>query len=132
MARALVYNERQSDGGWRPTAVFLGTPARIDARALPGDARRDAWLAAQLAQSSKPVLPDGSDGTWEDWIGKAVDMFANGHDSWAIEVVPELTVERLFVREVLDAKPRSMTPPNLRPSEEPPADLGGYKTVKPA
>lgn len=132
MARALVYLERQADTGFKPTAVFLGTPARVDAKALPGDSRRDAWVAAQLEQRSLPVMNDGTDGTWEDWIGKAVDMFANGHDSWAIEVTPEVTVERLYTREVLGAKPRAMAPDNLRPSDEPPADLGGYKKVRPA
>lgn len=132
MARALVYLERQSDTSWKPTCVFLGTPTRVDARALPGDSRRDAWLAAQLAQRSLPIGADGADGDWEDWIGRAVSMFANGHDSWAIEVEPEVTVERLFTREVLGAKPRTMAPPNLRPSDVPPEDLGGYKKVRPA
>jgi hypothetical protein len=124
MARAFVVSERQPDTTWKPTVAFLATPTRLDAKALPGDARRSAWLAAILAGAQKGA------GTWEQWVDEGVNGIANGHDLWAVEVEPELTLEALYQREVLGMTPTPMSPPSLTPSTEVP-ELGGYRKVKP-
>ncbi len=133
MARALVTQERQPDGGWKPTIVWLATRDGIEAKALPGDARRENWKNAILSDAKRPRRDPFSNetGTWEDWIDWAANALANGHDSWAIEVEPELTLKALYEREILQVEPSPMTPPNLRPSTVVPEGLGGYKKVEP-
>lgn len=132
MARALVTYERQADGGWRPTVAWLGTPKRLDARALPGDGARDAWMAGVLAQAHPPYLDSGEQGTWEDWIGWALNALANAHDTWATEVQPAPTVDAIYVREILEAPAQRLSPARIEPSAVVPEGLEGYRKVKPA
>ena len=133
MARALVTFERTGDGGWRPAAVWLASKDRLEAKALPGDSRRENWKNALLRDAQRPRPNNMSEerGTWEDWIDWALNALANGHDSWAIEVEPELTLKALYEREILQVEPQPMTPPNLRPSTEVPEGLSGYRKVEP-
>lgn len=134
MARALVVHERTPDGGWRPVTVFLGVPNRLMGRTLPGSASRSAGLAYILANAVRPNLDESGvtnqPGSWEDWIGGARNTLANGHDSWATEVDPELTIEALYKREVVGGSVTIATPDNIKPTDLVP-DLGGYKTVRP-
>lgn len=133
MPRALVSFERRPDGGWRPTTVWLATARKVEAKALPGDARRQNWMNAILRDAVVPRTDPFAEetGTWEDWIEWAKNALANGHDTWAVEVEPELTVDALYQREILDTTPKPMTAPNLRPSAEIPQNLGGYRKVEP-
>lgn len=133
MARALVTYERQADGGFKPTIVWLATRDRIEAKELPGDANRTNYKNAILKDAQRPRRdPNSAErGTWEDWIDWAADALGNGHTSWAIEVEPELTVKALYEREILNITPAPMTPPNLRPSTEVPEGLSGYRKVEP-
>lgn len=113
--------------------VWLATRDRIEAKELPGDARRTNWKNAILRDASRPRRDGMSEerGTWEDWIDWALNALANGHTSWAVEVVPELTIKALYEREILDVTPTPMTTPNLRPSTEVPTGLAGYRKVEP-
>jgi hypothetical protein len=129
----MVVQERQTDGSFKPTMVFQGTPQRVDWKALPGDVRRETFATAALAQASRPYKADGvTVGTWEDWIDWAAYAFSNGYTMWCVMVEPEATVEQTFNREVLHVQPKPMTPANLRPTDVIPESLGGYKKVKPA
>ena len=66
---------------------------------------------------ASPPLVGSKEGSWEDWIGWAAGALANGHDTWASEVAPELTVEQLYDREILKRAPRELGGPReLRPS----------------
>ena len=104
MAWALLLFERQSDGSWLPTTVILATPERLRGRCAPGDPNRDARLASILQNALPPRINDQTEerGTWEDWIDWGVYNLANGHTTWATEVVPTLTVDELYQREVAD------------------------------
>lgn len=132
MARAMVIQERQSDGSFRPGSVFQATPRRLEYRALAGDIRRENWCRAVKEQSSPPHMPDGSDGTWEDWIGWAISAFSNGFSTWCNEVEPEVTIEQTFQREVIGVKPKPLTAPDTQPNDVIPESLSGYKKVRPA
>jgi len=106
MSRAMVCFERQPDASWKPVAVFLATADRLEGQTLPGDPDREAWLQHLLLHAVPPRTPDGSArGTWEDWIGWALDRFANGHTTWTAETVPTETVEGLYQREVVEPAP---------------------------
>ncbi len=102
MARAMLIFERQNDTSWVPTIVILATPERLQGRALPGNPDRDARLARYLSDALPPRINDDTDerGTYEDWISWALNACANGMTSWATEVVPTLTVDELYGREV--------------------------------
>jgi hypothetical protein len=104
MAQAMLIFERQNDTSWVPTIVILATPEHLQGRALPGSPDRDARLARYLSDALPPRINDDTDerGTYEDWISWALNACANGMTSWATEVVPTLTVDELFQREVLD------------------------------
>ena len=133
MARALVTYERTPDGGFKPTIVWLATRNLIEAKELPGDARRTNYKNAILKDAQRPRRDPFSQerGTWEDWIDWAMNALGNGHTTWAIEVEPELTVKALYEREILNVEPTPMSPPNLRPATVIPEDLGGYRKVEP-
>lgn len=120
--------------------VFLGTTRRLQGKTLPGDAERDQWLAAMLANAEPPLLSDDGSterGTYEDWIGWAVGdnrrgwpgALGNGHDTWATEVKPEMSVQQLYEREVLSIEPKPLARPELRPTTEAPTNLGGYRKI---
>lgn len=126
MARAMVISERQGDTSWKPTVVVLATRVRLDARALSGDTRRDAWVANMLDIAKR--APGQS---WEDWIDAGVYAYANGHDLWADEVEPETTIAALFQREILGAEPAPITPPGVQPSDTLP-ELGDFEKVIPS
>jgi hypothetical protein len=134
MPRALVFFERDVDASWRPTMVFLGTSTRLEGRALPGSANRTARLNFILTNAVRPNLDASATtdqpGTWEDWIGRAVQDLANGHDTWATEVTPEPSIDALYRREVVGGEVTLATPERLAPTEVIP-DLTGYKDVKP-
>ena len=104
MSRAMLLFERQADASWLPTTVILATPKRLQGKALPGNADRDARLARILTDSLPPWVNDQTEerGTYEDWIDWGVYNLANGHTTWATEVVSEVTVDALYQREVLD------------------------------
>jgi hypothetical protein len=99
--------EWQNDTSWMPTIVILATPERLQGRALPGNPDRDARRARYLSDALPPRINDDTDerGTYEDWISWALNACANGHTTWATEVVPTRTVDELFGREVLDVIP---------------------------
>lgn len=132
MARAIVWHHRQGDGSWKPVGVFLGTRHRLDGRVLPGDSDRSKWFESILGDAQRPQREpyDPTRGTWEDWIGWALSNHTNGHDSMMVEVEPETTAEATYQRYVLGMKPSPLTPPNLRPTTEVPAGLGGVKAEK--
>lgn len=143
MSRACVRFARQDDGSWKPVTVFLGTTRALQGKTLPGDPDRSGWLDAILASAEPPLLSDDGSaerGTFEDWIGWAVGddargwpgALGNGHDTWVVEVKPELSIDQLYQREVLGNEPQGITRPELRPTTEPPTDLGGYKKVRAA
>jgi hypothetical protein len=136
----MVRFARQGDGSWKPVTVFLATRARLQGRTLPGDPERDLWLAGVLTGARPPLVADGARerGTYEDWIGWAVGdeargwpgALGNGHDTWATEVKPELTIGQLYDREVLQIEPRALTRPDLKPTTEIAPDLlGGRKRL---
>jgi hypothetical protein len=89
-------------------------------------------MQAILADASRPRGDYDTTGTWEDWVGWAANAFSNGHDSWAIEVEPELTLDALYEREVLNTTPTPITQPDVQPQTIVPTDFGGYKRVRPA
>jgi len=105
LPRAMLLFERQADTSWLPTTVILATPKRLQGNCLPGDPDRDARLAMLLRDARPPGLNEHTEehGTFEDWIGWAVNALANGHTTWATEVVPTAPVEALYEREVLGA-----------------------------
>lgn len=133
MARAMVTFERQADGGWKPTIVWLVTRHGIEAKDLPGDANRRNYKMTVLKDAQRPRRdPDSVErGTWEDWVDWALNALGNGYTSWAIEVEPEPTVRALYEREILDVTPTpNRTPPgpssrvpegNQRPRMSPPS-----------
>jgi hypothetical protein len=102
MARAMLLFERQSDASWLPTTVILATPKRLQGKCLPGSPDRDARLASIITNALPPRLSNSTEerGTFEDWVTWGVYNLANGHSSWATEVVPTQTVEALYRREV--------------------------------
>lgn len=136
----MVRFARQGDGSWKPVTVFLATPKRLQGRTLPGDPDRQRWLDGVLAGARPPLLRDGSRerGTFEDWIAWAVGdqergfpgALGNGHDTWATEVKPEITITALYEREVLSTTPGPLTRPELRSTADIPAGLlGGVKQI---
>ena len=109
MSRAMLLFERQADASWLPTTVILATPKRLQGKALPGNADRDARLARILTDSLPPWVNDQTEerGTYEDWIDWGVYNLANGHTTWTTEVKPTATVEALYQREVVGDRPDS-------------------------
>jgi hypothetical protein len=105
MARAMLLFERQADSSWLPTTVILATPKRLQGKCLPGSPDRDARLAMLIRDAGPPRINDQTEerGTFDDWIGWAVNALANGHTTWVTEVVPSAPVEALYEREVLGA-----------------------------
>jgi len=97
--------ERQADASWMPTTVILATPKRLQGKCLPGSPDRDARLAMLLSEAVPPRINEHTDerGTFLDWVDWAVNALANGHTTWATEVVPTAPVEALYEREVLGA-----------------------------
>lgn len=131
MPRAMLLFERQADASWMPTTVILATPKRLQGKCLPGSPTRDERLTSILQNALPPRINDQTEerGTFEDWITWGVYNMANGHTTWATEIKPEITVDALYQREVLDVIPKPITRPDLQPTTEAPA-LGGYKSRK--
>jgi hypothetical protein len=128
LPRAMLLFERQADASWLPTTVILATPKRLQGKALPRSADRDARLAMLLSDAIPPRTNDLTEerGTFLDWVDWALNALANGHTTWATEVKPTVTVDELFQREVLDvvrvalAEPSAAEdrPPEVEPSPE--------------
>jgi hypothetical protein len=116
--RAMLLFERQADASWLPTTVILATPKRLQGKCLPGSPDRDARLARILTDALPPRINDQTEerGTFEDWISWGTYNLANGMTTWATEIKPEITVDALYQREVLDVVPL------LRPSHPAGAD----------
>jgi hypothetical protein len=110
--------ERQADTSWLPTTVILATPKRLQGKCLPGSPDRDARLASILQNALPPRVNDFTEerGTFEDWISWGTYNLANGHTTWATEIKPEITMDALYQREVLDAV-RADTPADLSPPD---------------
>ena len=102
MPRAMLLFERQADASWLPTTVIIATPKRLQGKCLPGSPDRDARLASILQNALPPRINDFTEerGTFEDWITWGVYNLATGHHTWTTEVLPEITVDELFQREV--------------------------------
>lgn len=116
---------RGPDGGWRRVAVWMAVPQLVQYRCLAGDERLLAFAETVLDAASLP-----EDRTWESWLEEqAMTRWANGHDRAFVPVDGEPTIERLFEREVLGRKLGSILSPELRPTAEPPTDLGGWKQI---
>lgn len=103
MARGAVQSLRQSDRSWKAVGVWHGTPVALAARFLPGVL---VPFVTTVLEQARPPIPDGKRvrGTWEDWIGYALDALSNGQDLWIEEVPPdqmEPTADLLFARHVL-------------------------------
>lgn len=130
MARALVWMSRTGTGDWRPVGVFLATPRRLDARALPGDVTRTQRFQTILADAQRPQREpyNPARGTWEDWIGWALDQLSNGHTTMMVEVEPERSADALYRREVLGADPSVGSPEFQATTDIPP--LSGAKAAK--
>src|SRR5665811_912053 len=98
LPRAMLLFERQADASWLPTTVILATPKRLQGKCLPGSPNRDARLTSILQNALPPRINDQTEerGTYEDWITWGVYNLANGHTTWATEVVPTATVEALY------------------------------------
>jgi hypothetical protein len=120
VARAMLLFERQADASWLPTTVIFATTKPLDGRALPGSPDRDARLARILTDAPPPRINDQTEerGTFEEWITWGVYNLANGHTTWATEIVPEGTVDTLYEREVANVV--SLLPPTAPAME---ADL---------
>ena len=133
MSRAMLVHTRQPGGGWKPVGVVQATPNRLDYKMLPGDPSMNAWASNLGANAIPPPKAEYSEerGTWEDWIGWALDAFTNGHDMWCTEVEPEVTVQATYEKFVLLIDEPTMTPKEFRATAEIP-DLGGYKKVRPS
>ena len=130
MARAMLLFERQADASWLPTTVILATPERLQGRCLPGDENRDARLASILSDALPPRKPHSEErATFEDWIGGAVNALANGHTTWATEVVPTATVEALYEREVADVVSR-LPPASQAIEADPVGEESGIELVE--
>ena len=118
MPRAMLLFERQADASWLPTTVILATPKRLQAKCLPGSPDRNARLARILTDALPPRLNEHTEerGTFLNWVDWAINALANGHTTWATEVVPEVTVDVLFQREVVDVAPSGRRPNDVQTS----------------
>lgn len=123
--RALVVEVNQG-GSWVKRAVILASRKGVQARPLPGDRDLSAFLRTALKLAVRPSRPDGTPGSWEDWIGWALEALSNGHDHWLVEVKPELTLKRLYQREVLGMVPEAITTEKHVPVAAPP-ELHGWR-----
>jgi hypothetical protein len=101
MARATLLFERQADASLFPTTVILATPKRLQGKCLPGNPNRDARLTSIIQNAVPPRINVQTEerGSYEDWIDWALNALANGHTTWATEVVPTATVDMLYQRE---------------------------------
>ena len=104
MARAAIQWLRQSDGDWKAVGVWLGTKTTLQSRFDPAAGLQD-FVQRIHEGATPPSTPGGPPGTWEDWIGRALDGLSNGHDLMVSEVDPEVTVDELYAREVLELPP---------------------------
>ena len=125
MCRALLLFERQPDASWLPTTVILATPKGLQGNCLPGDPDRAARLTSLLQNALPPRMDDFAEerGTYEDWVDWALNL-ANGHTTWATEVVPTATVEALYQREMV----RAVATTRSRRLRHSPPRQGGHET----
>ena len=128
MARAMVQEDRDDKGDFRPVGVWLATSKRIQARMLPGSASRDIYMQYVLDDASRPTINfTNVKGTWEDWIEWATWSLSDMQFHRMTEVQPEVTLDRLYAREVLgETVPGPAFDQKFVPTTEVPA-LGGYK-----
>jgi ADP-ribosylglycohydrolase len=130
VARAMLLFERQADASLLPTTVILATPKRLDGRALPGSPNRDARLSSILQNALPPRINDLTEerGTFEDWIGWAINHLANGMTTWATEIKPEGTVDTLYEREVANVVASLPRPQAIEP--DPVGEASGIELVE--
>jgi hypothetical protein len=103
-AFAAVQFDCLSDGSWKPVGCWFATQRRLQARMLPGDVDRDNWMQYWFERAQKPITPDGTQGDWRDWLRDACWRLSNGHTTMMVAVVPELTLDATYRREVLGAE----------------------------
>ena len=102
MARAMVQEDRDDKGEFRPVGVWLATEAGVEARMLPGSASRDRYMQYVLADVSRQTINfTNVTGTWEDWIEWATWSLSDMQFHRMTEVAPAVTLDRLYAREVL-------------------------------
>jgi hypothetical protein len=63
-------------------------------------------LARILSDALPRRLNDNTEerGTYEDWVAWGVNAFTNGHNTWAVEVVPIETGGALYRPDVAEAQ----------------------------
>ena len=97
---AAVQFDRQPDASWKPVGVWFATTLGVQCRMLPGDGERDWFRDYWLEQASKPIMPDGTQGDWQDWLQDACWRLTNGHTRMLVACVPDLTLDATYRREV--------------------------------
>jgi hypothetical protein len=101
MSRVAIQWVRNADGAWDPIGVWFGTKCSLQSRVLPGRGM-EGFFKRTHDTAGPPNLDDGETrGTWEDFIGYALDALSNGHDLMVSEVPPEATVDATYARWVL-------------------------------
>ena len=128
MARAMVQEDRDDTGEFRPVGVWLATEAGVEARMLPGSASRDRYRQYVLDDVRRPTINfTNVKGTWEDWIEWATWSLSDMQFHRMTEVAPAVTLDRLYAREVLgETVPGPAFDQQFAPTTEVPV-LGGYK-----
>lgn len=136
MARALVRLGRTGTGlPWEASSAYLATVDRLEGRAFPG---REAWVIQvdDTLRQGASVLASGEGDApkdYETWVDWALDYYANGYFTWAIEVAPADTIDHLLARLLeADANPRNDKPssPASDPVIDPVGTIDGIELVE--
>jgi hypothetical protein len=101
MSRVAILWLRNADQDWDPVGVWYATKCSLQSRVLPG--RDMEGFFRRIHDTARPpCLDDGeTPGTWEDFIGYALDTLSNGHDLMVSEVEPEGTLDATYAKWVL-------------------------------
>jgi len=101
MSRVAIQWVRAPDGDWDPIGVWYGTKTSLQSRVLPGKGM-EGFFKRIHDTASPPFLDNGETrGTWEDFVGYALDALSNGHDLMVSEVPPEPTLDQTYAKWVL-------------------------------
>jgi hypothetical protein len=101
VTRSAIQWKRDADGDFTAVGVWYATTYCLQSRVLPGW-RMENWFRNIHEMARPPCLDDGETrGSWEDFIGYALDALSNGHDLMVSEVEPEETLDRTYARWVL-------------------------------
>jgi hypothetical protein len=98
---AAVEMDRQADNSFKPVGVWWATPSELHVRVIPGDTGRDAFVRHWMEGARPPILADGTQGDWQDWLRDACWRLSNGHTTMMVACVPERAIDATYRREVL-------------------------------